>query len=131
MKITSTYQELSDLIYSKTKHQIDFVYVSPNTVKISKEIKVLLIGTASIGIDICVIGFEGHDLLLKVTSNMISKFISFIKGLDINQYVSISGNRMVAHLDAIGEMEKIFEHVELKTLGFTDNGVEIDVKLKI
>lgn len=130
MKITSTYQELSDIIQAKTNHDIDFAYVSPDTVKISKEIKIPLIGTASVGMNISVIGFEGHDLILKATSDVISKLVSLVKGLDINKYASISENKIVVHLDAIEQMEKIFEHVDLKAVCFTNSAVEMDAELK-
>lgn len=131
MKITSTYQELSDIIQTRTNHKIDIVYVSPDTIKISKEIKIPFIGKTSIGMDICVIGFEGHDLQLKSTSDVISKLIGMVNGLDISKYANISGNKITVHLDSIKQMQKIFEYVDLKAVCFTNNAVEINADLKI
>lgn len=131
MRIVIAYQELSDIIQAKANHKIDLSFVNADTIKVSKDIKIPFFGTKSVGMDISVTGVEGNDLKLKASSDMISKLIGLVKELNISKYASISGNNIVVHLDRVKQMEKVFDYIELKTIHFTNENLEISTKLRM
>lgn len=79
MRISVGYQELSDLVKNRSGQKIDLAYVSQNTVKVSKEIRLPLIGMKSVGVNLAVIGFDGKNLRLRTVSNLLSKLLGLIK----------------------------------------------------
>lgn len=131
MKISVGYQELLDIISAKTGQKIGLCYVSQDTVRLTKDVKLPLIGTKSIGLNVTVLGFEGQDLKLKAVSGVVSKLMDFIRWPDKEKYIAISNDCITVHLYAIRQMNKVFEHADLKSLSFTPEAVELETKIKI
>lgn len=131
MKMKVSYHELTELIHAKANYKIDFSFVDADTIRVSKEIKIPIIGTKSIRMDVTVIDIEGNDLKLKAASNIISSIISMITELDVSKYVHISGDTIVVHLDNIEQIKNGFEYMTLKSIGFTTDSIETDAILKI
>lgn len=130
MKIICTYQEVSGLIQKKMNRRIELSYIDESTVKLSKEVKLPLFGIKTFGINLTIIGFEGNDLCLKMESDVISKLVGLIKGLDTKKFADISGDRITVHLDAFEEGKKVLELMEPKTIRFIEEGIEIAMELK-
>lgn len=131
MKTLISYQELSNLILAKTSQQINISYVNDGIVKVSKEIKLPIVGTKSVGLNLSVVGFSGHDVKLKFESDVISKILELVNGLDVSQYADITGNMVVIHLDNIEKVKEALTYVKPLGISFTETAVETDVELII
>ena len=130
MTITITFKELIDLISLKTKQNIGLEYVSADTFKVTKEVKVPFIKiTKKIGVNVTVVGFSGHDLILKDPYDLVSKLLSLLDGLDIKSLATISNSKIAVHLDSIQQVAKVMKHVEPKSLHFISDGVILEAVL--
>ncbi len=130
MRISVGYQELSDLVKNRSGQKIDLAYVSQNTVKVSKEIRLPLIGVKSVGVDLAVVGFDGKDLRLKTVSSLLSKLLGLIKWANKEQYLTLSDDQVIIHLGAFHQLDKVFEYAELQGVEFTPEMVELTVCMK-
>ncbi|HIY36400.1 MAG TPA: hypothetical protein H9972_06730 [Candidatus Paraprevotella stercorigallinarum] len=131
MRISVGYQELSDLVKNRSGQKIDLAYVSQNTVKVSKEIRLPLIGMKSVGVNLAVIGFDGKNLRLRTVSNLLSKLLGLIKWpADKEQYLTLSEDQVIIHLGAFHQLDKVFEYAELQGVEFTPEMVELTVCMK-
>ena len=130
MRISVGYQELSDLVKNRSGQKIDLAYVSQNTVKVSKEIRLPLIGMKSVGVDLAVVGFDGKDLRLKTVSSLLSKLLGLIKWANKEQYLTLSDDQVIIHLGAFHQLDKVFEYAELQGVEFTPEMVELTVCMK-
>ena len=130
MRISVGYQELSDLVKNRSGQKIDLAYVSQNTVKVSKEIRLPLIGVKSVGVDLAVVGFDGKDLRLKTVSSWLSKLLGLIKWANKEQYLTLSDDQVIIHLGAFHQLDKVFEYAELQGVEFTPEMVELTVCMK-
>lgn len=131
MKISVGYQELLDIISAKTGQKIGLCYVSQDTVRLTKDIKLPLIGTKPIGLNVTVLGFEGQDLKLKTVSGLISKLLGLVSWPDKDKYIVITNDCITVHLNAVHQMDKVFEYADLKGLSFTPETVELEIGIKI
>ena len=130
MRISVGYQELSDLVKNRSGQKIDLAYVSQNTVKVSKEIRLPLIGVKSVGVNLAVIGFDGKNLRLKTVSSLLSKLLGLIKWANKEQYLTLSDDQVIIHLGAFHQLDKVFEYAELQGVEFTPEMVELTVCMK-
>lgn len=130
MRISVGYQELSDLVKNRSGQKIDLAYVSQNTVKVSKEIRLPLIGVKSVGVDLAVVGFDGKDLRLKTVSSLLSKLLGLIKWANKEQYLTLSDDQVIIHLGAFHQLDKVFEYAELQGVEFIPEMVELTVCMK-
>ena len=130
MRISVGYQELSDLVKNRSGQKIDLAYVSQNTVKVSKEIRLPLIGVKSVGVDLAVVGFDGKDLRLKTVSSLLSNLLGLIKWANKEQYLTLSDDQVIIHLGAFHQLDKVFEYAELQGVEFTPEMVELTVCMK-
>lgn len=130
MRISVGYQELSDLVKNRSGQKIDLAYVSQNTVKVSKEIRLPLIGVKSVEVDLAVVGFDGKDLRLKTVSSLLSKLLGLIKWANKEQYLTLSDDQVIIHLGAFHQLDKVFEYAELQGVEFTPEMVELTVCMK-
>lgn len=129
MKVSVGYRELLDIISVKTGQKIGLCYVSQDTVRLTKDIKLPLIGIKSIGLNVTVLGFEGQDLKLKTVSGLVPKLLGLFSWPD--KYIVISNDCITMHLNAVRQMDKLFEHADLKGLSFTPETVELEIGIKI
>lgn len=130
MRISVGYQELSDLVKNKSGRKVGLAYVSQNTIKVSKEIRLPLIGVKSVGVDLAVVGFDGKDLRLKTVSSLLSKLLGLIKWVNKEQYLTLSDDQVIIHLGAFHQLDKVFEYAELQGVEFTPEMVELTVSMK-
>lgn len=130
MRISVGYQELSDLVKNKSGRKVGLAYVSQNTIKVSKEIRLPLIGVKSVGVDLAVVGFDGKDLRLKTVSSLLSKLLGLIKWANKEQYLTLSDDQVIIHLGAFHQLDKVFEYAELQGVEFTPEMVELTVSMK-
>ena len=132
MKITITFKELADIVGNKAKTQVGFEYVAADTFKVTKEVKIPIIKTTKkIGINITVVGFSGHDLIVKDPSNLVSNLLSLADGLDIKSIATIRDGKIAVHLDNIEQVAKAFEHVEPKNINFSEEGAVLSADIKL
>lgn len=130
MRISVGYQELSDLVKNRSGQKIDLAYVSQNTVKVSKEIRLPLIGMKSVGVDLAVVGFDGKDLRLKTVSSLLSKLLGLIEWANKEQYLTLSDDQVIIHLGVFHQLDKVFEYAELQGVEFIPEMVELTVCMK-
>lgn len=130
MRISVGYQELSDLVKNKSGRKVGLAYVSQNTIRVSKEIRLPLIGVKSVGVDLAVVGFDGKDLRLKTVSSLLSKLLGLIKWANKEQYLTLSDDQVIIHLGAFHQLDKVFEYAELQGVEFTPEMVELTVSMK-
>ncbi len=136
MKISITYAELQDYVASHFHKTVNFGYVDETTVSVSVPIKVLGF-TKSISINIIVKKIEGADLFLSYDGKMgidllVSPAISYAKKLvpeKADWVEQMPGNIVKLRLGDIDKLQKVFEKVELKTIRFTPEYIEVDVVL--
>ena len=132
MKIAISFEELTDIVGSKAKTQVGIEYVAADTFKVTKEVKIPFIKvTKRIGMNITVIGFSGHDLIVKDPSNLVSNLLSLADGLDIKSIATIRDGKIAIHLDNIERVAKAFEHFEPKGVNFSDEGVVLSADIKL
>ena len=132
MKITITFKELRDIILNKTNQDVGFEYVAADAFKVTKEVKIPFIkAIKKIGINITVVGFSGHDLIVKDPSNLVNNLLSLADGLDIKSIATIRDGKIAVHLDNIEQVAKAFEHVEPKSLNFSDEGAVLSADIKL
>ena len=136
MKLAITYSELQDYVASHFHKTVNLGYVDEATVSVSVPIKVFGF-TKSVSINIFVKKIEGTDLFLSYDGKMgidllVSPAISYAKKLvpDKADWVEqMSGNIVKLRLGDIDKLQKVFEKVELKTIRFTPEHIEVDVAL--
>lgn len=136
MKISITYAELQDYVASHFHKTVNFGYVDETTVSVSVPIKVLGF-TKSISINIIVKKIEGADLFLSYDGKMgidllVSPAISYAKKLvpeKADWVEQMPGNIVKLRLGDIDKLQKVFEKVELKTIRFTPERIEVDIAL--
>ena len=136
MKLAITYTELQDYVASHFHKTVNFGYVDETTVSVSVPIKVLGF-TKSISINIIVKKIEGADLFLSYDGKMgidllVSPAISYAKKLvpeKADWVEQMPGNIVKLRLGDIDKLQKVFEKVELKTIRFTPERIEVDIAL--
>ena len=136
MKISITYAELQDYVASHFHKTVNLGYVDGATVSVSVPIKVLGF-TKSISINIIVKKIEGADLFLSYDGKMgidllVSPAISYAKKLvpeKADWVEQMPGNIVKLRLGDIDKLQKVFEKVELKTIRFTPERIEVDIAL--
>ena len=136
MKISITYAELQDYVASHFHKTVNLGYVDETTVSVSVPIKVLGF-TKSISINIIVKKIEGADLFLSYDGKMgidllVSPAISYAKKLvpeKADWVEQMPGNIVKLRLGDIDKLQKVFEKVELKTIRFTPERIEVDIAL--
>ena len=136
MKISITYAELQDYVASHFHKTVNFGYVDETTVSVSVPIKVLGF-TKSISINLIVKKIEGTDLLLSYDGKMgidllVSPVISYAKKLvpeKAGWVEQMPGNIVKLRLGDIDKLQDVSEKVELKTIRFTPEYIEVDVVL--
>ena len=136
MKIAITYAELQEYVASHFKKTVNLGYVDGATVSVSVPIKVLGF-TKSISINLIVKKIAGTDLLLSYDGKMgidllVSPAISYAKKLVPEKADWVEqkpGNIVKLRLGDIDKLQKVFEKVELKTIRFTPEHIEVDVAL--
>ena len=136
MKISITYAELQDYVASHFHKTVNLGYVDETTVSVSVPIKVLGF-TKSISINLIVKKIEGTDLFLSYDGKMgidmlVSPAISYAKKLvpeKADWVEQMPGNIVKLRLGDIDKLQKVFEKVELKTIRFTPEYIEVDVVL--
>ena len=136
MKLAITYTELQDYVASHFHKTVNLGYVDEATMSFSVPIKVLGF-TKSISINIIVKKIEGADLFLSYDGKMgidllVSPAISYAKKLvpeKADWVEQMPGNIVKLRLGDIDKLQKVFEKVELKTIRFTPEYIEVDVVL--
>lgn len=136
MKLAITYTELQDYVASHFHKTVNLGYVDEATMSVSVPIKVLGF-TKSISINIIVKKIEGADLFLSYDGKMgidllVSPAISYAKKLvpeKADWVEQMPGNIVKLRLGDIDKLQKVFEKVELKTIRFTPEYIEVDVVL--
>ena len=136
MKLAITYAELQDYVASHFHKTVNLGYVDGATVSVSVPIKVLGF-TKSISINLIVKKIEGTDLFLSYDGKMgidllVSPAISYAKKLVPEKADWVEqkpGNIVKLRLGDIDKLQKVFEKVELKTIRFTPEHMEVDVAL--
>ena len=136
MKISITYAELQDYVASHFHRTVNLGYVDGATVSVSVPIKVLGF-TKSISINLIVKKIEGTDLFLSYDGKMgidllVSPAISYAKKLvpeKADWVEQMPGNIVKLRLGDIDKLQKVFEKVELKTIRFTPERIEVDIAL--
>ena len=136
MKLAITYSELQDYVASHFHKIVNFGFVDEATVSVSVPIKVFGF-TKSVGINIIVKKIEGTDLFLSYDGKMgidllVSPAISYAKKLvpeKADWVEQMPGNIVKLRLGDIDKLQKVFEKVELKTIRFTPEHIEVDVAL--
>ena len=136
MKLSITYAELQDYVAMHYHKNVNLGYVNKSTVSVSVPIKVLGF-TKQISINLIVKKIEGADLFLSYDGKMgidllVSPAISYAKKLvpeKADWVEQMPGNIVKLRLGDIDKLQKVFEKVELKTIRFTPEYIEVDVVL--
>lgn len=136
MKLAITYSELQDYVASHFHKTVNLGFVDEATVSVSVPIKVFGF-TKSVGINIIVKKIEGTDLFLSYDGKigidlLVSPAISYAKKLvpeKADWVEQMPGNIVMLRLGDIDKLQKVFEKVELKTIRFTPERIEVDIAL--
>lgn len=136
MKLAITYSELQDYVASHFHKTVNLGYVDEATVSVSVPIKVFGF-TKLVGINIIVKKIEGTDLFLSYDGKkgidlLVSPAISYAKKLvpgKTDWVEQMPGNIVKLRLGDIDKLQDVFEKVELKTIRFTPEHIEVDVVL--
>lgn len=126
MQLSIKYTELAEEIKKRTGREIELEYVSEDTFKLSKPIKVPLFGTAKMSIDIKVIGFDNMILEVKAASNGISNLMSLMPTFDVSKYVIIEKDVVKILLDNIEQLRTVFTYIQPAKLSFDNENVILD-----
>ena len=136
MKLAITYAELQDYVASHFHKTVNLEFVDEAIVSVSVPIKVFGF-TKSVGINIIVKKIMGTDLFLSYDGKMgidmlVSPAISYAKKLvpeKADWVEQMPGNIVKLRLGDIDKLQDVSEKVELKTIRFTPEHIEVDVVL--
>ena len=127
MQIAVKYSELSAEIKKRYGYDIILDYVNGDTFNISFPIKMPIIGTKNIGLDIKVLGFDDMVLEVKAASDVLSKMVSLMPDLDISKYAVIEKDVFKILLANIEPLRNIFLYVRPTQLRFDESNIYLDV----
>ena len=135
MNISMTYDELANLVNKKTGQDVWFEFSSEDTVKICKQVHVSAIKVLNfkkkIKLGVTVLGFEGNDLHMKLSSEVLSWFLNkSADGVSMNGVVEITGQSVIVHLDKIEKLNAPLKQINPKSLSFSEKGVTLAAEIK-
>lgn len=137
MRIEATYQELSAFASMKAGKNVEISYISPDTIKISLNLKVVLF-TSRVGIKVKVEKINPGGALLRTEGNfavgkVIRGAISAIRALnpDIDKALELKPeNRILILFGKIEKMKPILSNVDINSLTFSESGAVLEFTLK-
>lgn len=137
MRIEATYQELSAFASMKAGKNVEISYISPDTIKISLNLKVVLF-TSRIGIKVKVEKINPRGALLRTEGNyavrkVVHGALSAIRALqpDIDKALELKpDNRILILFGKIEKMEPVLANVNINSLTFSERGAVLEVALK-
>lgn len=134
MKLQVSYSELESIIREKTGQSVNIGYVNPQTIVISKDIKVLIV-QKTVRVNVDVVEIVGTDLVLKYSAGLGLEMAT--KGILVFFKEALAGlieetdqNTLTVHLDRIEKLEKALGFVDLQAISFDENTVIISFKMK-
>ena len=129
MEVSLSYNELASEIKKRTGREVVLEYVSWNKIKVSLMVKVMLLGSHSIGTTVEVAGFDGTTLKLESGTDMMLKIISMVTGPDITNFLSIEDSEIKVKLGKIDKLQKALDYVRPTNLRFDENNVFLDLEM--
>ena len=136
MELRLTYQEISNLIESKTGRALPLAYGGPHTVRVSYDVNVLF-KTASVGVDLTVERIEGTDIYIAYSGGagidfMVRQAISMAKSRPGGELIEpLDGSRVLLCLGKNTQAGTLFDHVTLEDIRFDEQYAIVQFSPKI
>jgi len=136
MLLQATYDELNEIISEKAQVKgLTLDYCSSDTAKVSYKFNILGM-SPSISAKVRIIAIEGSRIKAEIHAGSIGDIIvslakkNFIKKTPEGLIESFDKKIAVVNLDAIPEVQSVFENITVNSVSFTEENVVVDAIVK-
>ena len=132
MKVELAYYEITEYLRLHNNQELVLTYVSPSTVNVQTHVKVTFVKT-HFDANITLEKIVGNDLYL---SYSISPALNWVvkHALPIlrikNRMIDVDEGNLVFHLDKISQLQKVLQTIELQSVAFSQDNVNLCINLK-
>lgn len=136
MLLQATYNELNQIISEKAQIKgLSLDYCSADTAKVTYKLKILGM-SPSVSAKVKIISIVGSRITAEIHAGSIGDIIvrlarkSFIKKTPEGLIESFDNKIAVVNLDAIPEVQSVFENITVNSVSFTEENVVVDAIVK-
>ena len=136
MLLTTTFEELNDIISQKTPVKgLTLSYCSADTAKVSYALNILGF-SPSISADVKIVSIEGSRVTAEIDAGSVGRFIldrakkRLLEKVPAGLIEQFDGKLAVLNLDAIPELKSVLQNVAVSSLSFTEDAVCLDANIK-
>lgn len=136
MLLQASYNELNEIISEKAQIKgITLDYCSSDTAKVSYKFKILGL-SPSVSAKVRILSIEGSRITAEINAGSIGNIVvglakkSFIKKTPEGLIESFDKKIAVLNLDAVPELQSVFENITVNSVSFTEENVVVDAIVK-
>ena len=126
MELSIQYDELSTIIRDKTNHDVQFKYISSDTLEVSQKI---IRHTTKIGVNIKLLGFKGTNFQVKASSNFLDMILSWLPYHKFTEFVSMDNGVVTVALSKIEQLQKVLAMMQPTQIVLDEKSIHLKAKL--
>lgn len=132
MKVELAYYEITEYLRIHNNQELGLTYVSPSTINVQTDVKISFVKT-HFDVNITLEKIVGNDLYLSYSiPPVLNWVVNRVRSLLRIKYpmIDVGEGNLVVHLDKISQLQKVLQTIELQSVAFSQDNVNLCINLK-